>query len=243
MNPVIFHIGFMKTGTSFLQGEVFPKLKEVNYIHYLHQMLVKDFGNDYPVLLSDGKLGGRAHSSRWVSTDNDCFSIASRIKEFFPEAKIILTVREHVSWLSSIYREYVRMGGCYRYERWYREVLNPLYKEPGFVERFCEHLSSVFGVDNVFVQHYEDLVDNPVLFLICLCRFIGCSYPNYVCFHVYNKGLNVVQLAFQRYLNLLFRSSFNCKGFIPWGVVNSNVLFGGEQTSKKSKGKGVVKGK
>ena len=112
MPKIVIHVGLHKTGTSFLQAEIFPKIKNVNYIGMLRygSKIYEDKLN----IISDEELSVNPHLPPCHGNYFDSGQrnvIAERLQSIFPNAKIILGIRNKDTWLRSVYSQYVKGGG------------------------------------------------------------------------------------------------------------------------------------
>ena len=109
-----------RTGTTFLQQEVFPKLENVEYIPryidkvaiYARHPISMSFPDiDKPILVSNEGFSlftqvEGLHSKYCAKPE----VIAKRLHRVFPQARIILGIRDKDSWLFSTYKNLVRHG-------------------------------------------------------------------------------------------------------------------------------------
>ncbi len=98
---VYLHAGMGKVASTWLQYRVFPKLRGVRYIQrnkFQQSVRIIERGGAEPFLVSR-ELGFR-HASQAVTW----FSAA------VPQARPILILRRHDSWLASVYRRAVKNG-------------------------------------------------------------------------------------------------------------------------------------
>ncbi len=127
---IYIHIGLHKTATTFLQTLVFPNFEEVYALPkpYLRQATLKPLFNklcyeegslfdknkliqelatikSHKVLISDEEFSGRA--TGFGSAINRS-TIALRLKEIFPNAKILLFLRGQESMIYSMYNQYIK---------------------------------------------------------------------------------------------------------------------------------------
>ena len=97
---IYFHVGLSKTGTTFLQEKVFPKLKGIHYlptIKYRHALKI------IPKLMHDKILVSREFDQQFEQ----------EIKKFstqYSNAKPIIVLREPASWIISNYKRFVKNG-------------------------------------------------------------------------------------------------------------------------------------
>lgn len=109
---VTFHVGLHKTGTTFLQEHVFPRLEGVENLVWrnLEYFLRLDCRKVY--FVSCEGLSG----STFASTGERIKAI-SLLGAMFPCARIVITVRPHGEYLKSLYSQYLRYGGTQPFER------------------------------------------------------------------------------------------------------------------------------
>lgn len=93
---MIIHIGLPRTGTTFLQKEIFAKTNCDNF-------------------LSDENLFGDI-----TNTIDTFFSQMEGIRNLYDDVRIILVLRDKEKWLKSIYTQYVKEGGYLKYDEWYK---------------------------------------------------------------------------------------------------------------------------
>ena len=116
MGKVIIHIGMHKTGTSFLQKEVFPKLENTFYAHN-NQFFVPwkeqlPINSDNMLLSYEGFSGfpwdNKQSRNNWLQS----FDLnIKQLKKFFPDAIIIIFFRKHGDLITSLYKQYLHEGG------------------------------------------------------------------------------------------------------------------------------------
>jgi len=181
-DDVLLHIGYHKTGTTWMQDELFSKSDSFifrktlarNFIYNEKGFLLSSLDDNEEVIqrkfdrfikkkltnresilcVSHERLSGNPHSSGF-----DASVISRRLKNVFPNAKVLIVIREQSAWLLSNYFQYLSAGGTYSITKY----LNSSYdgKRPGFAPYHIEyhHLikkySSLFGKENVLVLPYE----------------------------------------------------------------------------------------
>lgn len=126
MPDTFIHIGMPKTGSTFLQQAVFPKLTGMHFIprkqlvamDAYSQLLFADDSlyqeanlnewrdqlPDQPFLLSDESISGKL--LHWQSSNRS--RVARRLQRLFPDAKILLVLRGQQSLILSMYKEYLK---------------------------------------------------------------------------------------------------------------------------------------
>ena len=109
----------------------------------------------------------------------DSKEIANRLAEVFPEARVLVVVREQRSMIVSTYKQYVREGGALAPRKFMLPPASKSMRVPWFDFRHFEyhHLLSyyrhLFGPDAVLALTYEQLVADPSAFVGQIGRFAG----------------------------------------------------------------------
>lgn len=122
----IFHIGFHKTGTTFLQNNIYPNINDIDYLpryacpDVLNSLiyhsdyhsgktlfLLKPYLTNKEILLIsyEGLVG-----QPFYPKENLSMRVVERIASF-ENVKIIITIRNQVSIIDSLYRQFVQQGG------------------------------------------------------------------------------------------------------------------------------------
>lgn len=132
---VFIHIGMPRTGTTFLQSKIFPKIEGVEFVG----PPFTQFGNAFNELLyADDSLYDeekvidelKAFKGKKLIISNENFigqsiylnhinrtNIAKRLKNIFPEARIILYLRNQIDLLKSLYSISVLWGEYKTFEQ------------------------------------------------------------------------------------------------------------------------------
>ena len=121
MSNTIIHIGMPRTATTFFQQSVFPKLTDYDYFgietthfndvfnqlqfaddSFYDKELVKTFTKNWStknVILSNEGFIGQSYPLNYINRS----IIANRLSEIFPQAKILLVLRNQLDLLASLY--------------------------------------------------------------------------------------------------------------------------------------------
>jgi hypothetical protein len=124
-------------------------------------------------VVSFGRLSGHAFSGGF-----DSKMIADRLKTVFPEARVLIVIREQRSVIVSTYKQYVKTGGLCNLEH-FLEPAKADWRIPEFDYRYYEyhHLigyyQRLYGAGNVLVLPYEELVRNARGFVARIAEFAG----------------------------------------------------------------------
>lgn len=183
----VFHIGYHKTASTWLQGEVFPHLdgrmwpRDQVLVDTALRHLARADDEDYvpgvitalrdeyqdrhgqSVLFSYEGLSGRL----WKPDDSGRRSL-DRISQLEPSAHILVVVREQRSMLRSIYFQYLYEGGTLGPEAFLDDPSGNGWRfEPEHLayDRLIRHATDLFGRDAVGVLPYELLTADPGHFL------------------------------------------------------------------------------
>ena len=198
--PPLIHIGFHKTGSSLLQHRVFASselgfCQPPNKSDLLHRAFILRDPNqpcepEALALLQEvqqkaetgGKVTALSHerlSGYPASGGYDQFEIANRLVEGFPEAKILIVIREQCSAILSMYLQTISDGSALSL----KEFLNPpethIRRQPLFRPSFyaydglIQHYQTLFGEQQVKVLPFEWLQVNPSRFGDELLQFSG----------------------------------------------------------------------
>ena len=240
---VYIHIGYPKTGTTFLQNEIFPKLNEVHYIRSdrirpetSKIMRQEEFSFDYEQVknnlekhLVDGKnlisnegfmgnlLVGKAINNKLI---------ADRLAFLFPNVKIIITIRNQYDLVESLYKQYIQLGGT----KTLREFVK--FKEGRFEHNdfrwdltlspemfnyatLAAYYEKLVGRENVFLISFELLQKDPARFLDQLLKWMGVDETPSHNNRAYNQGYGRRQIAIARFLNRFLKSIYRENGLIP----------------------------
>jgi hypothetical protein len=192
----VIHIGYHKTATTWLQQRYFPQHPQIDFVGK-HEDLWTDFisphgfdfdpnlvkecfypkieqalqQNKIPVISAE-RLSGNPHSGGYDSKE-----IADRLKQVFPEAKILIMIRHQPEAILSNYKQYIKMGGiCTLKEYMFppQEGRIPLFKLDNFkYHRLANYYAKLFGRENLKIIPYEKFLFQPQAFLEELADFMG----------------------------------------------------------------------
>jgi hypothetical protein len=201
--PDILYIGFPKTASTFIRGflefhsDVHVDQRAQAFITAPERVSITDdeaaaiagarcyvsmaekiaegvvFEGDFPWrdIMFDAMAMDRIPGNLEVLPSHWARALAAR----FPEAKILIAIRDQVDWLGSAYRYYVSQLAADR-----RSFLDFCETPKGTVLLRAGHYDltigayrRAFGADRVAVLRYEALREDRSAFLASLCQFIG----------------------------------------------------------------------
>ena len=205
MARILAHIGYHKTGTNWLQDVVFGdpatglewlgKRPLSHPVHTLVRTRPLDFDADevreaFAPLVAKVEAAGRLPvlsfprlSGHPYSGGYDSKEIADRLKQVFPEAWVLVAVREQRSMVLSTYKQYVKAGGACELDEFLSPATRRGWRIPGFdfahfaYDRLIAYYQALYGHENVLVLPYEQLVRDGRTFVEAIGRFVGRPIP------------------------------------------------------------------
>ncbi|WP_171133143.1 MULTISPECIES: sulfotransferase [unclassified Ruegeria] len=179
-NPLpLLHIGYHKTATTWMQNQLFvPRhgFRQLAGHQTIFEKVVTPHGltftpkpmqahieeawqtlkpGEVPVISSEILSGHPFFGGR----ESDLY--ARRLKKIFPDARILVSIRNQMRILPSVYMQYLLRGGTMPYDRFFREE-----NDLGFFSFSAVHFEydrliglyqSLFGVEHVYVLTQESL--------------------------------------------------------------------------------------
>jgi hypothetical protein len=241
MREICFHLGLHKTGTTFLQREVFPKIDSAKFF-FLGKMssLMKYIIYQDPAYFNADEIRDRilerTHADKINLISNEDLSgdplnggihrtnILANLHRCFPHAKILLFIRKQDDWALSNYLGSVRRGTNLRLKQFYEPTLD--YEKAAWQRRYpnptlelfqyypyIRHLKTLFGNDASMVLPYETLKVDSDEVVRRIADFLQVKRPDYK-----NVKRNYTwgrrRVAFHRMINLFVSSPQNPYGFL-----------------------------
>ncbi|MGH7863486.1 MAG: sulfotransferase domain-containing protein [Candidatus Binataceae bacterium] len=171
--PVFIAVGPGRTGTTWLDAVLRPHaclpqgVKETHFFSRHYHRGIEWYASHFQ--RCDGAKPVGEICGYFASAD-----ATARIQRHIPKCKIIVTARDPVE---RVYSHYKMMR---RYAFTDRGLLETIERDRNLAagSYYGEHLPrwfDAFGRDRVFVAFYDDLRDNPQLFLDGIAKFIGIA--------------------------------------------------------------------
>lgn len=204
--PILVHIGYHKSGSQWLRQRLFGDEasgfrwlgKGQDASHPLHRLvrdrplefdaaglrqafdpkIEKAWTKNLVSVVGMPRLSGSAYSGGY-----DSKQIADRIKAVFPEARVLMVIREQRSALVATYKQYIKGGGICRLPEFLFPEMSHGWRVPPFDFRHFEyhHLiryyRSLFGADRVLCMLYEQFSEDPRRFVQTIAEFCERSLP------------------------------------------------------------------
>jgi len=187
---IYVHVGYARTGSTFLQNIFFRSLplnlilspdltylaNETNYDDGIFRKFLVEhgtFNNAESTLISSELFTGRGDGNPvWNPT-----KMTHRLKKTFPNAKIIVVIRNQIEFVRSIYTHkvvsrIVETRSLDKYlESYFENQLKPKLEYENRILQYYE----LFGRTNVLVLPYELLLKNYKSYLSKLCEFMNIN--------------------------------------------------------------------
>ena len=190
---IYFHVGMGKVASKYLQFKVFPKITGIRYIPTGKYRKSKDIirkGQTDKYLVSREFDRQMEDEAQWFSRD-------------YPQAKTIILLRRHDSWIASQYRRFVKNGFPGKFTefmdienntgKWDRKELL-FYGKIKILEKYFQH--------KPLVLFYDDFREDPKKFLLRLMQYMGANIDfTKISFSPKHSSYNEKQLKVMQYLS------------------------------------------
>jgi hypothetical protein len=227
MNAPVIHIGYPKTGTTWFQNHFYPKL--TNYRYLGRQLVFKhliepdifsydpsisksklEITGDNIVICEELLLGGID-----IGYGNGSYikEMALRLKQTFPNGKVVIFIRNQVDIIASWYYQYIRTGGSYSVKKFlYRKnMYNLFYKEYDLFsfkileyDKIIDLYCSIFGKENIDIYLYEDFFNQKGSFIKDYRERYGFELTDSIKFEFFvkpNTRYRFILLCIARFVN------------------------------------------
>jgi hypothetical protein len=240
---LVYHIGFHKTGTTWLQNVLFKEKEIFNLINnsqrpwedefcrqiinhnqydfnlqYCLTELEKRIKSDKVNVLSAERLSGHPMSGGY-----DVSQIAYRLYQINSKAKIIITIREPKSFITSAYKQMVHEGYCGRFEDFLSEnqwkLCGPS-KVYFLQHEIVEIYKNRFGEESVLTLNFDEFKNDKKSYLAKIQEFLNLeitivneeSFSNIINSTYSNKRIKAL-----KFLNRFRRTEIN-----PFPLIDLN---------------------
>lgn len=234
MHYPLIHIGYHKTGTTWLQARLFSnkalgfgmvpgnvvherivrphplQFSPADSLNAVQSELDKISAEGLAPVISWERLSGNPHSGGFDNKE-----IADRLAGFFPCAKVVIVVREQVDSILSCYYQYVKIGGQASLKdyvnppkRWSERI--PMFRLDNFkYALLIGYYEQLFGSENVLVMPYETFRSEPIDFAKTILDFAGANVSQSEIeklpfTEIVNRSLSPIELEVKRRLNFLY---------------------------------------
>ena len=226
MKSAILHIGYPKTATKWFQNEFYPKVPNIYPVKredLFNRFVFNDIFSFSPVEFQSW-LTQEAATNRVVVCDEILVGgldigfgsgefvelMSHRLNDVFPDAQVVIFIRNQHQALASTYSHYVMSGGTYSPSRFLG--IKPMFRKPfmGYhcfnpklfdYDKLINHYITLYGTLNVHIFLYEDFAENPVQFIEQFCKTLQIDIPENLSLKRVNVRLSYIALQMQRFLN------------------------------------------
>jgi len=178
----IIHIGYPKTASTWLQNNFFNNISNIDFVDrrttkedfilsnsldFDSNFLTDKYKNKSRILLSHELLvGGMIHTGgvNGILIKEFCL----RLKSVFPNAQIVLFIRNQTDMIASAYNQYIKGGGTYGINKYlYQNTFDALNKYFFFSFKYLEYDKIIdlykkeFGENNVYIYLHEEFSKDP----------------------------------------------------------------------------------
>ena len=193
MEPTIFwHVGLGRTATTFMQTQIFPKLKDVYYINK------KNFKK------ADEIIKQNPHNKYLLSHEfsRGLYEALRNFARKYPDARIIIVFRRHDKWIASHYRRVVKNGQPYMFKEYFDVdndegvwKIDDLYYYPKLecIEKNFNH--------KPLVLFHHDLKERPEYFLNQILKYLDINYYDPISFRPRHTSYKDKELKFRRWFS------------------------------------------
>lgn len=209
-SSIYFHMGLPKTGTTFLQKQVFPRLAGLVHVNtsvpdgvFTHSDQLSAF------LISNENMFSGPFVTRSGSWLGDFRMGVRSLGTIAPDAGTIIGFRSHTTLLRSLYGQHLRDGGTRRLDASFFDLDSDSgllqVRDLLFLDRI-RMLREAFQRDP-FVYFQEELRLNPERLVADLAQFMGLPRPSAGSWQlgVVNPGLRHYQAKVLRRMNQISR--------------------------------------
>jgi hypothetical protein len=234
----LVHVGYHKTGTSWLQGVLadpragfasFPRRDLLDRLvlappfrfdreevrAFFARAVAEARSKSLVTAFSHERLSGNPHSGGY-----DAPLLADRLADVFPGARILIVIREQKSMIASVYKQYVLEGGVqslgsYLHPPRSGRARIPLFRFSFFeYDALVDHYQRRFGRERVLVLCFEELRRDARAFAARIASFAGLPPPGELSTAPVNVAPSALATALQRPANLLLvRDTLNPLGW------------------------------
>jgi hypothetical protein len=198
---IFIHIGYPKTATTFLQNQYFPMRKEIK-LFTLHNKSYYDDSKEIIHLFNlvddivfetkkdeiRGIIEKVYENKILISAEGFSFGtkinrleILRRLKLVFPDAKILIVLRDQLDLLKSIYLQKIKFE-IPRTVKFNKFIDDQIYKRKSSsiinllnFDYIASKYEYSFGIDNILILRYEDFRDSKKEFINEMNNFLDIS--------------------------------------------------------------------
>ena len=211
---VIIHIGFHKTASTWLQKELFPKLLNVDYIdteqtwNLFSEQLLNNSKNKAKEIIENSINNTILFSDeRILSSDNKIANSPEYLAEIFPDAEVVIFVRNQLEKVVSNYSQFIKWGGKLKPDDFFKRPKGTRDRESHNYYKTISSFRQFFAKEKVRIFFYEDFSNNQELFVDSFLQELKLEYSGQLNYNkVHNRKLSPKELEIFRKINSFTRN-------------------------------------
>ena len=195
---IYFHVGLAKTGSTFLQKNFFPYLKNIKYIS----------SHDY--INSIDIINKTNYKSYLISREFDK-QFEREIKKFisyFPDTKIIVVFRRHDQWIASQYKRSVKNGWHWSFKNYYNINNKGIWKNSDLTYMNKLKIIKKYSKSKPLILKFEELKKDPFNYLNKISNYTDSKYlKTEISLKTVHKSYSEKQLIFLKKFCKIFKKT------------------------------------
>ncbi len=230
MPQLLIHIGYHKTGTTWLQEILFSKPDYGFVSPWDRERIISDWIRTDPLIFNakdmrqsyglqieqaneNGLVPVLSHerlSGYPASGGYDSKNIADKLARVFADARILIIIREQASVIRSYYLQYINDGGILPLKRFLNPPDTYLIRAPLFnfdffeYDRLIQYYHNLFTPERVLALPFELLKSDQRRFVHEIANYAKVDPPEDIVDDRLNVGTRPIWAQFARIGNLMF---------------------------------------
>lgn len=195
---IYFHVGLAKTGSTFLQKNFFPYLKNIKYVS------THDYINSIDIINKTN------YKSYLISREFDK-QFEREIKKFisyFPDTKIIVVFRRHDQWIASQYKRAVKNGWYLDFKNYYNINNKGIWKNSDLTYMNKLKIIKKYSKSKPLILKFEELKKDPFNYLNKISNYTDSKYlKTEISLKTVHKSYSEKQLIFLKKFCKIFKKT------------------------------------
>jgi hypothetical protein len=249
MQRPLIHIGYPKTGSTWLQFNLFWNEQSNYYSLASTKEIIEDFSLNDPFGFRTQEIQEKYSKKLCISQElnrvpilsyeglstshhnvSDSITIANHLKQVFPTARIFIVIRNQVDCILSSYQQYIKTGGqgslTFFLSEGTNNQINIFRRQYYLYSKLIACYASLFGRENVLILPFELFREDQERFLKQLMSFSDNNAFHIIDDVIYKPPVNpsygYIMTEITRQLNFFLRppASHTQRSLFP-----SNLLY------------------
>ena len=195
---IYFHVGLAKTGSTFLQKNFFPYLKNIKYLdtHKYNKCVDIINSSNYKSYLISREF------------DKQFEKEIKKFTTFFPQTKIIVVFRRHDKWIASQYKKSVKNGWYWNFKNFYNINNTGLWKDSDMTYMNKIEIIKKYSKSEPLILKFEELKKNPFNYLDRISNYTNSKYSKAkISLNTVHKSYSEKQLIFLQKFCRIFKKT------------------------------------